>query len=264
MKKIIAIASLIAAALLAGRVVFAQTTLIYPVAPLGNCRDAKECFYYCEIPDNHAACWSFDQYVLGSRVLSATTTSITFPIAELGNCNSFKSCAIFCDQPQNKDICTSFATQHGMTSPPNPNKERLLSYAKEFLGCNDYDSCKAFCQNPDHRQKCYEFAQKIKSTINPPPPNSSLTAALFEAAKSELGCDSEVSCKSFCSLPENHQKCQDFAQKHNLGHRPNLDSPTATKSGTTCTNNQECYKYCQSYPGKCPGFPKPTQTTSTP
>ena len=55
--------------------VSAQSRLTYPIADLGYCRDAKECYLYCEIPENKAACWSYGKYKLGSDVLGVTTMS---------------------------------------------------------------------------------------------------------------------------------------------------------------------------------------------
>lgn len=266
----------------------------YPIPELGNCASKQECFYYCEIPANKPACWSYDQFVLGKQVLGDATTSaareqeirthgVTFPIPELGNCANITECKAFCDKTENRTTCQSFAQSHGITKPfPTPiDQQTLLAKAKEILGCNSIEECKAFCSVVDNREKCQSLARSVGIQ---PEPTRQVPPDIFDAAQRDLGCDSLTSCKEVCSKQENFQKCQDFAQKHNLGERKtentkpvqtneikplpsgvsSLDSPTSTTSdlyqklhdSTGCNSTVECYTYCVAHPDSCPGFPK--------
>src|SRR3989338_7073877 len=81
-------------------VIRSQTAFGYqfPVPELGNCRDQKECFLYCQIPLHKPACWSYGVYATKENVLGETTVEeslsrlgIAFPVPELGNCANFSS-----------------------------------------------------------------------------------------------------------------------------------------------------------------------------
>src|SRR5258708_27057642 len=156
--------------------VFAQS-FHYPISQLGNCRDSRECFYYCSIPQNSPACWSYNKYFLNKNVLGDTTQSpqspddttkhrgITFPVAELDNCASPQECMQYCNQPEHQQVCYAFGRKKGLAKNTTSmkheqvNKEKMLRDAKEKLGCDNMTACQAFCNNPDNRQKCESFAR---------------------------------------------------------------------------------------------------------
>lgn len=250
--------------------VYAKT--LFPILELGNCRDVQECFYYCEIPRNKAACWSYGEYVLHKGVLSDQTINpdegarrhgITFPIAELGNCASAQECMAYCNKPENHDACSAFGEKKGLLqgNTSQINQERLLSDAKNILGCDSKSSCSTFCRNPVNQQKCQEFFQKEGLTTQSP---------------TKPSCSSPDSCREFCSNPVNKQTCDAFGTsclnfcKGNPDKCPYLNtqslhpvppisitSPNGLPAAISgCSNKEECYTYCQNNPGRCPGFPE--------
>lgn len=72
----------------------------YPVAELGDCRDAKECALYCEVPAHYLDCWYWD-VVSGPRVLQATTAEQTVSIA--GQEMTLAEAAKFCENPASQN-----------------------------------------------------------------------------------------------------------------------------------------------------------------
>lgn len=270
----------------------AQTRLQYPIPELGYCRDAKECYLYCEIPQHKAACWSYGTYKVGMDVLGVTTMSadekrmmeekarqygITFPIAELGGCGGPQECRDYCEQPANQQTCMDFAKKKGfykeMESPPRDmdprKKDELLEKAKTELGCTSMESCSRVCESNPSR--CETFARR--HGVHQEPPSQGRYSAeekrqLMEKATSELGCTSMESCKSVCE--QNPQRCMDFARKHGFDkqeeHRYESQYQQGESSGTTpnygiqrfgkggCDSEDSCKKYCQEHPDECPGF----------
>lgn len=222
--------------------VSAQSRLTYPVPDLGYCRDAKECFLYCEIPENKAACWSYGKYTVGSDVLGVTTMSedekevmrqkakqysITFPIADLGNCSGPQECRDFCEQPGNQQICMDFATKRGfhreMERPDGIDAQKrddLLLKAKTELGCTSMETCSKVCE-VDH-SRCEAFAKRHGIDRQPSESRGRYSAEekmqLMKKAQSELGCTSMESCKAACE--KNPQVCMAFAQKHGFNKGP--------------------------------------------
>jgi len=273
--------------LLLSAVVFSQKVnaqTVFPIAALGNCRDARECFYYCEIPRNQPACWSWGRYILHQKVLGEETTTpeeqakkhgVTFPIVELGNCASVQECMSFCNKEENHDACQAFGKKKALIQG-DTEQDRLLNDAKTMLDCDSKSTCSAFCQNPANRPKCQEFFQK-----------EGLTQP-HETARSKYpyvtqACTNPDSCRTFCQNPANKQQCDSYSGacmnfcKGNPDRCPYLSSTkqtTQTLPSTPafqnnipqisgCDNQGECYKYCQTHPGACPGFPSPQSSPSS-
>jgi len=179
---------------------------------------------------------------------SAFPATITFPIVELGNCPDKAACKDYCDQPLSRDACQNYAIVHKLITPqPTPLIDtakaiQLISEAKKLIGCDSYDTCKAFCDIDSNHEECLDFSQKNNDLINNydeiiPNPIESFSTLLFQITQQELGCNSENSCKTFCSDEQNYQKCTQFAQKH-LSLRstpPPLNSPTNTPPLTVPT-----------------------------
>lgn len=298
----------------------------YPISALGNCQNAGECFYYCQIPANTPACWAYGEYALKPDVLGEETVSpeeeakahgITFPIAQLGNCSNPKDCFTYCDKPENAETCFAFAKNKNLLKESDadlPPPSAILSSAKTELGCTSRESCKTLCENPQNVDKCRNFAAKHnlnkqsdnsqKQSLPPEeilkkaksqlgctsetacksfctdPANSSQClefarnnqlldshkeqeieeletkkARMMDDARKELGCNSMESCSAFCSQPQNNQKCAQLIQKQS--HEDNNQTKnqnTNPQNTKPCTSDEECKIYCQSHPNECPGF----------
>lgn len=261
--------------------VFAQTRLQYPIPELGYCRDAKECYLYCEIPENKAACWSYSKYKVGSDVLGVTTMSeeekemmrqkakqyaIAFPIADLGNCPGPQECRDFCEQPANQQACMDFAKKKGFQKEvKGPEHDELLQKARVELGCTSTEECRSICESD--RGRCEAFAKK-HGMYQEPPSQGRYSAKekqeLMQKAESELGCTSMESCKSICE--KNPQACMMFAKKHGFDRpepregemeRREEREPERHMQGSMtgkCDSEESCKTYCQEHPSECPGF----------
>ena len=273
---------ILSASILVGKV-SAQSRLIYPIPDLGYCRDAKECFLYCEIPQNKAACWSYSKYKVGSDVLGVTTMNeeekrmmeikakqynITFPIADLGNCAGPQECRDFCEEPDNKAVCMDFSKKKGLHKEIEREdgmdagkRDELVEKAKTELGCTSKEACNSLCDSDP--TLCEAFAKKHGVYKKPPPPPDRYTSTqkiqLIEKAKTAFGCTSMESCKVVCE--KNPQACMAFAKKHGFdknearltpGTSPNYGTQRFGKGG--CNSEESCKKYCQEHPDECPGF----------
>lgn len=188
---------------------------VYPIADLGNCRDTKECTYYCNIPANAPACWSYMTYVQKKAVLGETSSKSAllkkelFPIAELGNCASTSACKQYCDLTEHQTACRNFAKKKGLLKPtPTTSNDKFLEEAKKLLGCTSFQTCKALCYKPENQQKCRTMLKQM----NQPKPSQSQT-------------------------PQRTQMMQ---------------KPSSLQ--IKCTNNRECYEYCLKHTKECPGF----------
>lgn len=197
----------------------AQTvTLTYPVPQLGNCRDAKECYFYCEIPRHQDACADFASsrrlpQVLGTatgtfreKVLQASTKlGITFPVPELGNCGNPDECRSFCQEEGNKSACRAFAQEHDLKVTAST---KVTFPIPELGNCESAPACKAYCEDETHRDACRAFAQNHGLKLR------KKTQEVIEKAKAELGCTTIDECKNYCQDPEHQASCRAFGLKH--------------------------------------------------
>ncbi len=246
----------------------------YPIPELGGCSTPGECRFYCEIPKNTPACWSYGKYVMNAdrdkNVLGEESgPNLTYPIAELGNCNSANECFLYCAKPLNQQKCLDYAKKHGLIrQETNPKLQKAIEAAKTELGCNSKETCRDFCNQEENHEKCRAFAEKYGLSQNKPEDKAAKTEIL-EAAKRELGCDSREACVSFCQDELNRAKCQSFAEKYGLGRTQKIKSEisaeataqakadvTPVNTPVNCASEEECRQYCSKYPDECPGFNK--------
>lgn len=196
----------------------------YPIKELGNCRDARECHLYCQIPKNTPTCWSYDKYILHKNVLGEET-NITFPIKELGNCTGPTECFNYCEKPENQATCFAFAKARGLAKDEEqPLPPNVMTAAKTELGCDNRESCQNLCTQSANLEKCRLFSEK-HGLRRPPPKEGKMgpPAETMQAAQKELGCRDEASCDQVCRNPENGKKCFEFAKKYNLLKRDEIE-----------------------------------------
>lgn len=198
----------------------AQSLLGYPISELGFCRDAKECFLYCEIPENRPACWAYGKYRLGGEVLGEKTLEaemeekakrlgITFPIAELGGCATISQCRDYCQEPKNHQACLDFAKRYGLGR--YEKHPELMEKARDELGCTSQPTCRAFCDRPENQERCLSFATRhgFQTAAGK---GLRKKAELLEKARGVLGCDSMESCRLVCEKKK--KRCLEFMREH--------------------------------------------------
>lgn len=211
----------------------------------------------------------FSLFFISGYVFAQTTTKtpdeiakekgITFPIAELGNCKNFNECRNFCDDPVNKDSCILFAKKKGFYKEPqiDSQKNEILKSAKSELGCDSPSSCQAFCSQEINHDKCSSFAKS--HNLGGGQSEDSSKAQILEKAKTFLGCDSQVSCKTFCEKEENRQKCSNFAKQVGLRGGEVKTGPGGCMSEETCKkfcSDPGNFEICQKFHGSVTGNPQ--------
>jgi len=222
--------------------------LRYPIPEIGYCRDAKECYFYCEIPANKASCWSYGKYRLG-EVLGESTSSndeqiarehgVTFPISQLGNCKNVAECKAYCEKSENHQSCIDFGRSKGLGQYKQQND--LLQKAKQELGCSSVETCRALCDSTENRDRCMKFAEKAE-----PPELKEKKEAMLQKAKEVLGCDSFESCRSICENPDTREKCQNFAQQYMPAEmKQHLQEQQQQIQGSLpCNSEESCKRFC--------------------
>lgn len=245
----------------------------YPVKELDNCRNAKECKLFCDLPKNTPACWSYNKFGPSSRVLGETTVTdeaqaekngITFPIPELGNCRDLKSCRQFCREEVNRPVCTDFAVKKKLQKTRvKAISSAVLKIARKELGCDSTTSCHNYCRKEENKLICRSFGEKNELIKKAASPSAVFSPQTWTNAKKELSCSDELSCKNLCNHPDNAKKCRAFAAKYFLsklaGDKKASMAKELIKSGL-CAGEVECAAFCQKNPADCPGFEQESKT----
>ena len=93
----------------------------------------------------------------------------------------------------------------------------------ELGGCGSMQECKIFCDDPVNGDACFAFAQ-ARGLVKKEDVQKRNEEKQFERQRSQVlqkesgpgGCNSEESCREFCSDPANGEECLAFAKKHEL------------------------------------------------
>ncbi|HCS78467.1 TPA: hypothetical protein DIV55_01855 [Patescibacteria group bacterium] len=115
-------------------------------------------------------------------------------------------------------LVTAAITTPGFTQ--ETDDELVSKYGVQFPitelgGCASLTKCREFCEDPVNSSACFTFAEQ-KGFYEPEEMQTNKQKALARV-KTELSCDSEISCRNFCEQPANFQKCSTFAKRHNIG-----------------------------------------------
>lgn len=160
-------------------------------------------------------------------------------------------------------VSLSHAIESTASSSAETTQKYHISFPIAELGnCGSLSECRKFCDDPVNHDTCINFAKK-KGFYRESVKESSNKGTIIDDAKSELGCDSEDSCKSFCGQQQNWQKCGDFARKHHLGGGQTEDPGKAeilakAKQVLGCNSYEECKNFCSNEANKqkCDEFAK--------
>ncbi|OGH12403.1 MAG: hypothetical protein A2776_01960 [Candidatus Levybacteria bacterium RIFCSPHIGHO2_01_FULL_40_10] len=191
---------------------------------------------------------SFSAAAFAQDSTVAAKYGITFPIVELGNCQDITSCKNYCEISSNQEVCIAYGKKKGFYKQENVGSSDLIEKAKQELGCDSEESCKTLCSNSANFEKCSSFAKKNNlegGQQGNPSDNKTL-----EKAKEVLGCNTPESCKTFCSQPQNQEKCSQFAKQADLRGGVKRVGPGGCDSESSCSafcsnpdNFSECSKF---------------------
>ena len=133
----------------------------------------------------------------------------------------------------------------------------------ELDNCTSFSTCRTYCNDATHSDACIAFAKK-KGFYKEQEVDTK-KQALIQTAKTELGCDSESSCRATCEQEANFEKCQKFAQKNGLGEgqkdqKDPADKAILQKAKTIlgCDSPTSCKSICEQETNreKCSAFAK--------
>lgn len=135
----------------------------------------------------------------------------------------------------------------------------------ELGNCKSFSECRAYCDDETHLDACISFAKK-KGFYKEESKIGTKRQSMMQAAKNELGCNSELTCEAVCQKEENFNKCRSFAEKNGLADKARGPGPgdrkiiEKAKSILGCNSESSCRAICEqdSNRDKCSEFAKQT------
>ena len=196
-------------------------------------------------------------FFLGILFVPAVSAAPRYPIRDLDGCRDAKECSLYCEVPQNMPACWSYAKHilHGnvlgettVADTATAELKKITFPVEELGNCKTITECRKYCSDTENHSLCSEFALKQKLIK---PKYRTLTSAVLNAARKELGCTSTASCYQFCLLDENRETCQAFGTKNNLVKKTVIKTSSIapevfakTRQELGCTNETSCRNVC--------------------
>jgi len=188
-------------------------------------------------------------------VVPPVFASSNYPIRDLGNCRDQKECKLYCDIPANTPACWSWGKYVMKAQQVLGETTINITYPIADLGnCSSAQECFLYCAQPKNQAACILYAKnnglvkedegKTEDNIN----EQQNEQQLVESAKTELGCNSKITCMAFCNDPANIDKCRAFAKKHGLEKEhvgPPPEIMEKAKSMLGCDSQESCLSFCQ-------------------
>ncbi len=237
-----------------------KSDIVYPAKELGNCKNEKDCFVFCESPTNILACVNFaEKHNLMSReqVSRARAYAKTGERGP-GNCKNQKECLAFCDNPANFDACLDFAEKTNLLPPAELKEARLVAKAlkagaKLPGGCVTKSACEDYCDDAKHMNECLDFAEKAGFMSREDLAEARKAAKAFEKGlKSPGNCRGKKQCENFCAEPSNIEECLNFAEAAGFMSEAEINEarkvmPLIARGEMPggCRSKGQCEKYCE-------------------
>jgi hypothetical protein len=118
----------------------------------------------------------------------------------------------------------------------------------ELGNCGDFTACRAFCGRAENNAECIKYA--VRKGFYKKRDELLKRQKLLQRAKIELKCLTDKSCKKFCDIKENTEKCREFLIKHKpeaakIKEAKNQTLVSKAKMLLGCTTPEECKKLCE-------------------
>jgi len=245
-----------------------DSSIVYPIATLGNCKDKADCANYCAKSKNMLACVNFAEK---QGMLKGEDLRISKIVADKvskgetpGGCTDQSSCESFCKgKIENINQCISFAEQLNIL--PKDELTQAKNVAKALAGgaklpgqCKDKTSCENYCADGTKIDECLSFAEAA-NILSPEDLKQARTVAPFLKNGETPGkCQSKDSCEKYCADTSHASECIGFAEK--AGFISKEEAVMAKKVGGAgpggCKNQADCAVYCndQSHATECANF----------
>lgn len=247
-------------AMIAANGASAQTTFSsvpFPVAELGNCKDKDACKTYCDATDHIDACLAFAEK---NNLMSQDEIAMAKKFAAAGSkgpggCAGKDACENYCDEVSHIDECVAFAEKTGMLPPEQlaEAKQVQAAIAKGVKppACSGRKECDAYCSNASHAKECVAFGEASGFLKGKELEDAKNMLAAIDNGAVPPPCGNREACDSYCSEPDHIEACMTFAQAAGFMTPEEAQNSEkmieAFKKGVqplACKGKEACDSYC--------------------
>ncbi|MFA5936279.1 MAG: hypothetical protein WC822_00155 [Candidatus Paceibacterota bacterium] len=140
----------------------------YPIAELGNCKDKKNCYMYCEKPENILRCVDFgekNKLISTEDAFKARKFSNVLEDGGPGECKNQRTCEQYCKETSHINECLTFAEKHELVPLEQLKEAKIITKVLQDItklpgGCKDQKTCKEYCSIEANYSECIEFGKK--------------------------------------------------------------------------------------------------------
>ncbi|MDO8560651.1 MAG: hypothetical protein Q7R91_00340 [bacterium] len=235
-----------------------EDEFVFPVAELGNCKSEDDCRIYCESPSHFRACLAFAEKYDAMSKEELTEAKKFAKVVEdggPGGCRTELECQAYCENSDHFEECVAFAEKYDLLSPDE------LANAKKFLpliksgempgGCKTENECEAYCSQSANLEGCIAFAERHGVISAKELAEAKKFLPLIKSGQTPGGCDSKLTCETYCAQDKNMDECLAFAEENDILSPEELQMAKKMlplmKSGETpgaCKSRASCEEYC--------------------
>ncbi|MDO8492075.1 MAG: hypothetical protein Q7S34_00345 [bacterium] len=228
------------------------TSIVFPIAELGDCKSKAECKAYCDQPNNMDACIAFAEKnnLMPKEEIEMAKKFLAVGGRGPGGCTGKDSCETYCNDMNNIDACVAFAEQSGMM----PQKE--LDEAKKVQAaikrgvkppaCGGKKACDAYCEDPNHIEECIAFASEAGFMSAEEQANAQKMVRAIKSGVKPLPCKGREECDAYCGQEQNIDQCVAFSEAAGFMSKDEatMAKKTRGKGPGGCQGKEQCEAFC--------------------
>lgn len=233
------------------------TTIQFPVAELGNCKDKDACKVYCDDANHLNACLAFAER---NNLMSEDEIAVAKKFMEAGGkgpggCTSKEACQAYCDDISHIDACIAFAEEAGILPPEElaEAKQVQAAIAKGVKppACRGKKACDAYCEDSSHMKECIVFGEAAGFLNGKDLEDAKKVLIAIDNGATPPPCRGKEACDAYCSEPDHMEACMTFAQaagfmtpEETQNSQKMLEALKKGVKPPACRGKEECDAYC--------------------
>ena len=248
----------------------AATTVTYPIAELGSCKNKQACKTYCDNPNNMTACVSFAEK---QGLLTGDDLRISKIVAQKvadkqtpGGCTTQGTCDAYCNgNVEHLNECLSFGEQLGVIPASDLAEAKKIASALQKGAampgqCKTKAECESYCAVGGHIDECLNFAEASGILPADELAQARKVAPFLKNGETPGKCTTKAECDAYCANDSHFTECLGFAEK--AGFVTPEDAAMAKKTGGKgpggCKGQDQCAVYCndEAHADECLNFAK--------
>jgi len=148
-----------------------------------------------------------------------------------------------------------FVNAQNDSSGSDATPKEIIFPIAELDNCSNKKECRDYCNNPSHMDVCIQFAKEHGLMNDAEAERAYKFKDALQKGSGPGGCNSEDSCKTYCSDVSHIEDCIAFAKQMGITEDVHISQAEKVsvylRSGGTmpgnCTSKESCQQYCSDF-----------------